>query len=547
MTQLATDPTPSHSGRIHQDASPGKFFVPPAAEWDTLVEITRAFVTQRALVAPLAFVELEDEVSRLLETLTLPVCYREFLIVLINNEIWRAVVASIPFERRTLMLPPCLRDARSCKAEFDEYGLLCEQCGGCCIGNLSEDAEKLGYAVLVAEGNSIVSTLIQQGSVDAVIGVSCMPSLERTFPDMADKAVPGMAIPLLQEGCENTLVLENWVREFVRLESKSNSDAFLDLNSIKETVQTWFAPGDLAALLGSGASDTETISIEWLSKSGKRWRPFLVAAVYEALQTADGGIPEAVRTTAIAVECIHKASLVYDDIQDSDEKRYGERTVHEEHGVPVALTVALYLLGQGYRLIAQCGAAPEIVNAMLTLSTHGHCELCLGQGAELCWMRTPEPLSADEVLDIFRYKTAPSFEVVFGLGALLGNATPDEHEIIRQFSLAIGVAYQIQDDLDDYTRGGDVDDVKKRRPSIVLAIAHDRAVGDEREALTVAWCTESGGNSEEARGIVSKLGAESTARELLETHKTEALAALRPLKNRNLKILLHRIVGKVFK
>ncbi len=177
---------------MHGDAAPGKFFVPPASEWNPLLKQVQTYVADRQITPPLAFAELKTEADRLLASQGLAAHYREFLIVLINNEIWRPVVAAIPFNRRTLLLPPCLRSARQCNAEFDEYGLLCEQCGGCCIAGLSETAEALGYAVLVAEGTSIVSTLLEQGAVDAVIGVSCMPSLERTFPHMADKAVPGM-------------------------------------------------------------------------------------------------------------------------------------------------------------------------------------------------------------------------------------------------------------------------------------------------------------------------------------------------------------------
>jgi len=535
-----------HKERIRPDAAPGKFFVPPAEEWNPLLEEARAHVGKHGLVAPLSFGELEAEAAALLDTLALDARYKEFVIVLINNEIWREVVAAIPFKRRTLMLPPCLRSSKDCRAEFDEYGLLCEQCGACCIGGISEEAEELGYAVLVAEGTSIVATLLEQGAVDAVIGVSCMPSLERTFPHMADKAVPGMAIPLLVEGCEDTRVMESWIHDLMHLESEDSMHS-LDLNGLRKTVQSWFEAGVVAELLATGQSETERISVEWLARSGKRWRPFLTAAVYQAFNDSPAdSLPDTVRKVALAVECIHKASLVYDDIQDGDAQRYGEETVHETHGVPVALTAALFLLGEGYRLIADCGDTPDRVNEMLRLATQGHCDLCLGQGSELLWMRTPTPLSSAEVLDIFRYKTAPSFEVVFRLGAILGGATEEEHAVLREYSTAVGIAYQIQDDLQDFQRGGDVDDIKKQRPSIVVALAHDRADGKQRASLADAWCRSSGKGAEDARRIISALDAETAANELLEDYKAQALACLRPLKNRNLKILLHRIVGKIF-
>ena len=55
---------------------------------------------------------------------------------------------------------------------------------------------------------------------------------------------------------------------------------------------------------------------------------------------------------AIAVECFHKASLVHDDIQDKDEERYGQPTVHARYGEAMAINIGDLLLGEGYRLLA---------------------------------------------------------------------------------------------------------------------------------------------------------------------------------------------------
>ena len=57
------------------------------------------------------------------------------------------------------------------------------------------------------------------------------------------------------------------------------------------------------------------------------------------------------------MECFHKASLIHDDIEDDDAQRYGEPTLHVEHGVPVALNVGDLLIGEGYRLLAECERA----------------------------------------------------------------------------------------------------------------------------------------------------------------------------------------------
>ena len=110
----------------------------------------------------------------------------------------------MPFDRRLLLLPKCLRVEDKCPAPFDEFGLLCKQCGLCTIQDLQEEAERLGYAVLVAEGSALVMALIQSGKIDAIVGVSCLSVLERAFPYMEAAAIPGVAIPLLQDDCKDT-------------------------------------------------------------------------------------------------------------------------------------------------------------------------------------------------------------------------------------------------------------------------------------------------------------------------------------------------------
>jgi geranylgeranyl pyrophosphate synthase len=517
-----------------------------AVEWEHLSECAERYAEHQAFVPPLSLAELHAAADDLLMAEGLPPNYHEFLLVLIHNAIWRDAVAAIPFERRTLLLPPCLRPLATCKAEFDELGLLCRRCGACDIGRLSIEAEKLGYAVLVAEGTSIVASLIDQGMIDSVIGVSCMTSLEKSFPHTFQAAIPSIAVPLLREGCEDTMLNAEWVRRVLHLQS-SAGPRFLQLNTIHEAVQEWFTEPALETLLGGRDTQTEKVALQWLAKSGKRWRPFLAVAVYLAMQDTDvQSLPDSVRRVAIALECIHKASLIYDDIQDDDTIRYGDETVHRVHGIPVALTASLYLLGQGYRLIADSGASPEQRAAMTTLATQGHCELCRGQGSELWWMQNPAPISVEEVLEICRLKTGPSFEVVFRLGAMCANASAQEHSVLQAYSEAVGMAYQVQDDLADFRSGGDVDDVESGRPSVPFAVAYQHADPETRDQIAAFWTGTSRDMSADAlRELMRKTGAEEKTRQILEGLKEKARQSLTPLQNPSLKILLYRILAKI--
>jgi geranylgeranyl diphosphate synthase, type II len=149
------------------------------------------------------------------------------------------------------------------------------------------------------------------------------------------------------------------------------------------------------------------------------------------------------------VEAFHKASLVHDDIEDNDAERYGEATLHTEHGIPVALNVGDLLIGEGYRLLADSNASSSIRAASLKVAADGQRELCRGQGAELLWNNHPTPLSSRQVLEIFRSKTAPAFEVALKVGAALAGRLDEVEDALHVYSENLGIAYQIRDDLDD--------------------------------------------------------------------------------------------------
>jgi geranylgeranyl diphosphate synthase, type II len=250
------------------------------------------------------------------------------------------------------------------------------------------------------------------------------------------------------------------------------------------------------------------------------------------------------------VECFHKASLIHDDIEDNDAQRYGEKTLHEEHGVAVALNVGDLLIGEGYRLIGECKASAAQKVEMLLVASHGQRELCRGQGAELCWARSPQPLTSLQVLDIFRKKTAPAFEVALRLGAIYAGTELHEEvsDVLKTYSEALGIAYQIRDDLSDLGSSGETNDLVGLRPSLLLAIAHEKAKDAQKESLASIWRRQLPASTsfEHVEALYSELKADERARTLLETYKEEGIRSLRDLENASLKGLLRRVIGKIF-
>jgi geranylgeranyl pyrophosphate synthase len=325
----------------------------------------------------------------------------------------------------------------------------------------------------------------------------------------------------------------------------------MDLGALRDEVDFWFSPASLDCIMGNAEGDTERLGREWLLRAGKRWRPFLAVAAYQALRADTGKpLPDEVKKIAVAVECFHKASLIHDDIEDNDAQRYGEQTLHETHGVAVALNVGDLLIGEGYRLLAACRLSAEQKAQMLLVAAQGQRELCRGQGAELCWARSPQPLSSGQVLDIFRRKTAPAFEVALRLGAIAAGveAHAEVGDVLKIYSEALGIAYQIRDDLNDLGAEGETNDIAGLRPSLLLAVAHEKAQDAAKAQLASVWRRQmpAGTTPADIEKLYLELKADERGRTLLETYKEESIRCLRDLENPNLKGLLRRVVGKIF-
>jgi len=543
------DPTTITPGSIPaRPARPPQAEVPPTrADRERVRRAARAHVAAERLVPPLSLEELQAHARRVLERAGLDPRHEKFATVLVSNASWADTMAGIPPERRLLLLPQCLRDEEACRAELDEFGLVCGHCGRCPIHHLQAEAERLGYVVLVAEGTAVVTALIESGRIDAIVGVSCLSVLERVFPFMEAGAIPGIAIPLLQDGCANTSVDLDWVWEAIQLTS-ADATRRLDLDALRAEVAAWFTPQGLEQVLGPARSRTERLARGWLARSGKRWRPFLAVCAFQALQHDPAApLPDDLRRLAVAIECFHKASLVHDDIEDNDALRYGQKTLHAEHGIPVALNVGDFLLGEGYRMIAEADGRPERGAAMLRVATSGHRSLCVGQGEELCWMREPAPLRPTQVVEIFRQKTAPAFEVALRLGAIRAGADGEIGRLLSDYSAALGIAYQIRDELLDFHDEVDRPD-GAMSPSILLALASERAEGDLAALLQASWRRpwRSSALRHEIEKALDHLHVHDAARQLLDAYKQKAIRSLRTLDSPCLKGLLRRVVGKIF-
>ena len=185
---------------------------------------------------------------------------------------------------------------------------------------------------------------------------------------------------------------------------------------------------------------------------------------------------------------------------------------------------------------------------MLVVAAEGQRQLCRGQGAELCWTREPKPLTSMQVLDIFRKKTAPAFEVALRLGAIYAGESEEIAEVLGAYSEALGIAYQIRDDLSDLGSEGETNDIAAMRPSLLLAVAWERAQGEQKNLLESLWrrSPRPGTTVAQIEALYTELKADERARHLYESYKEEAIRSLRDLDNASMKGLLRRVIGKIF-
>jgi geranylgeranyl pyrophosphate synthase len=309
----------------------------------------------------------------------------------------------------------------------------------------------------------------------------------------------------------------------------------------------------------------ENIAYDWLAQGGKRSRPFITLAAYDALKGAKGtlgaegvDLPDSARRAALAIEAFHKASLVHDDIEDDDTFRYGRETLHRQYGVSTAINVGDYLIGLGYRLVSRerkelggdCTA--DILNCL----SDAHLKLSEGQGAELLWRDARDKsLTALDALKIYALKTAPAFEAALYTGLRLAGPAEKYEKMVGDYSRNLGVAFQILNDFKDWE--GDTDnklvagqDVLSARPTLLLALALEGLDSSDRTTLLslLGDKTEGGVIQERVasvRRFFEKARVFAKADKLIEKYRARVEAVADEVEPTELRELLYYLVDSV--
>jgi geranylgeranyl diphosphate synthase type II len=184
---------------------------------------------------------------------------------------------------------------------------------------------------------------------------------------------------------------------------------------------------------------------------GKRLRPILLLAACEAC----GGDAERALPAACAVECIHTYSLIHDDLpcMDDDDFRRGHPTCHKVYGEAVAVLAGDALQPLAFELLLLSGqsSASTLVKELATAA--GSRFLIAGQVRDL--EGEGRQITFDELRTIHEGKTAALLTCCFRLGAIIAGASAEKLGALTTFGHALGLAFQVVDDILDCTQSSE--------------------------------------------------------------------------------------------
>ncbi|WP_370565996.1 polyprenyl synthetase family protein [Luteimonas salinilitoris] len=241
-----------------------------------------------------------------------------------------------------------------------------------------------------------------------------------------------------------------------------------------------------------------------VSAGGKRLRPMLVALAGRA---CGGGGPEHHQLAAI-VEFIHTSTLLHDDVVDESDLRRGRRTANAIWGNAASVLVGDFLYSRSFQLMVELDRM-EVMRILADTTNR----IAEGEVLQLLHVRNPDTDEA-AYLDVIERKTAVLFAAGTRLGALAAGADAAAQQALYDYGLQLGYAFQIADDVLDYT--ADADELGKN-------LGDDLAEGKATLPLIHAMARSEAPVRERLRGIVENGDSDAMAEVLAAIEATDGL------------------------
>ncbi len=277
-----------------------------------------------------------------------------------------------------------------------------------------------------------------------------------------------------------------------------------------------------------------------VTAGGKRIRPRLLLLFAEAFDFRGAARYE----LAAAVEFIHTATLLHDDVVDESSLRRGRSTANAIFGNAASVLVGDFLYSRAFQMMVS-------VDNMRVLDVLADATNTIAEGEVLQLMNMHDPdLAVEEYLRVIRFKTAKLFEASARLGAILGGADPAVEEACATYGRSLGTGFQLVDDLLDYEGKSDVlgknvgDDLREGKPTLPLLIAMERGTDDERAVVRHSIEAGEVERLAEIVDIVRRTGAVDATRHAAEVEANKARASLSCLPDNPARTALLELCGR---
>ena len=261
-----------------------------------------------------------------------------------------------------------------------------------------------------------------------------------------------------------------------------------------------------------------------IAAGGKRLRPLLTVAAARAVGAAD----DEFRKLAAAVEFIHTATLLHDDVVDSSSLRRGKVAAHLIWGAPSSVLVGDFLFSRAFELMVSAGSMPA-------LDILARASRVISEGEVMQLTRSHDlNLTKAVYLDIIGAKTAELFAAAAEAGAVSAGATAGVQAAFRSFGMNVGLAFQLIDDALDYSSSADAlgknvgDDFREGKATLPLLLAVARSGPSEAAfwARAVGDRLQTPGDFEHALMLIETTGALSATLDLAHDYAHNAKQAI---------------------
>jgi len=261
-----------------------------------------------------------------------------------------------------------------------------------------------------------------------------------------------------------------------------------------------------------------------IAGSAKRLRPLLTVAAARLAGARD----DACLKLAAAVEFIHTATLLHDDVVDSSQLRRGRVAAHLIWGAPSSVLVGDFLFARAFELMVGAGSMPA-------LEILARASRVIAEGEVLQLTRSHDlELTQDLYIEIVRAKTAELFAAAAEAGAVSAGASVERRRALRKYGLDLGLAFQLVDDALDYSGDkGELgknpgDDFREGKATLPLLLAIARTGPSERDfwLRTVDRLEQTDADFERARELMRQTGALEATLDLARAYADSAKAAL---------------------